>query len=197
MIRGLNKIANSPGLGYVMSSYTSHPGGREEAKNVAVDIAAQLSLAGLVVFVPIAYGTAIEDAMVNAAWANDEDQVAYVQSHEFWMAMDERFYQRCDYGILAMTPGWHQSTGIAIEYYAFAREGVPIHFLDVENWHIYNPGEVGQKWPDEIDALHKLAGATGAPSYLSEFVEMQSQMAAATIDAYAMSTLKEALSDKA
>jgi len=182
MIRGLNKITEAAGLGYVMSSYTSHPEGNEAAATQAVHIAAELSLAGLVVFVPIAYGTAIEKRMLDIlecpATPGDKD---YIQSHEFWMAMDERFYQRCDYGLLAMTPGWNKSTGIAIEFFALARAGVPIHFLDVDNWHVYNIGEAGQKWPDEFQDLLQKATKTGAPRYLAENVASQSKLLAKDI----------------
>lgn len=152
MIRGLNKITASAGLGYVMSSYTAHEG-LEEAAVDAKQIAADLMIAGLVVFVPIAYGPGIEKFMLRSRPFEKE----YIQSHEFWMPIDERFFRKCDYGIVATTHGWHRSTGIAIEIGALVEAGKPIWFYDVENEAILTLKEGGDKWPDEMGELIELA----------------------------------------
>ena len=179
MIRGLNKITASPGLGYLMSSYTSHPGGFEEAQKDALVITAQLTLAGLVVFAPIAYGPGLEEVMKKLADIEDGD--TYLQSHEFWMPICERFYQRADYAILAMTPGWNRSKGIAIELYALSRSATPVHVLDVEENHLWNLGEATEKWEDEFDGLFDISASLGVPHYLSEYTEQQSEAAKITI----------------
>lgn len=164
MIRGLNKLLKTDGLGYVMSSYTSHPSGFAAAEDQALEIASTLTNAGLVVFVPIAYGPAIERKMSRAF--SDPDSVAYHRSHELWMPICERFFQRCDYGIIAMTPGWSSSKGIAIEYGYLNDAHIPIHFYDIQNERILSWGEAYEEFTDEMDDLAVLAVDEGLPSYL-------------------------------
>ena len=149
MIRGLNKITESAGLGYMMSSYTAHTS-YADAERDAKRIAADLMLAGLVVFAPIAYAPAIERIMLEGML--EEDKKA-IQSHEFWMPLDERFFDRCDYGLLAMTPGWHKSTGIAIEVYALTQAGKPIWFYNDQTNRIMTMDEVHDDFEIELDVL--------------------------------------------
>jgi len=152
MIRGLNKLTASAGLGYVMSSYSAHHN-MEEAATEAKQIAADLMLAGLAVFVPIAYGPGIEKFMLR----NRPSEESYIQSHEFWMPIDERFFRKCDYGLVTTTYGWHRSTGIAIEIGALAAMGTPIWFYDAAEGAILSIKEAGDKWPDEMSELLTLA----------------------------------------
>jgi hypothetical protein len=149
MIRGLNKITESAGLGYMMSSYTAHTS-FADAERDAKQIAADLLLAGLVVFAPIAYAPAIERIMLEGML--DEDKKA-IQSHEFWMPLDERFFERCDYGLLAMTPGWYKSQGIAIEVFALAQAGTPIWFYNDQTSRIMTMDEVNEDFGAELEEL--------------------------------------------
>jgi len=149
MIRGLNKITESAGLGYMMSSYTAHTS-FADAERDAKQIAADLMLAGLVVFAPIAYAPAIERIMLDGMTMDDKKAI---QSHEFWMPLDERFFERCDYGLLAMTPGWHKSVGIAIEVYALTQAGTPIWFYNPTTERVMTMDEVNDDFPEELDEL--------------------------------------------
>lgn len=151
MIRGLNKITKASGLGYLMSSYTSHHD-MTLAEQEAKEIAARFIQSGLVVFAPIAYGPGIEPNITGLFGEADEK---YIKSHEFWMPICERFFERCDYGIIAMTSGWHKSTGIAIELYALSFTGVPVWFYDVANDHVLTFGEVGERYELELEELLK------------------------------------------
>ena len=154
MIRGLNKITTASGLGYVMSSYTAHTGGFDDAEVEAKDVAAHLTLSGLVVFAPIAYGPGIHRHMT--CWPGTADS-KYLMSHEFWMPICERFFRKCDYGIVATTKGWHKSVGIAIELGAISAAGKPVWFYDPEAEAILSIAEAGDKWPEEMEQLLKLA----------------------------------------
>lgn len=182
MIRGLNKIVEPQGLGYLMSTYTQHPGGFEVAEMEATKIAAKLLLAGLVVFAPISYGPGIEREMLGELGGpaqpgfklTHED---YIRSHEFWMPICERFFQRCDYGIIAMTPGWVQSKGVAIEFYALLRMGVPVYFFDPDNESIMTMGELNDIAKEEFEALQQRAAEIGTPYFLHEAAETQTEAA--------------------
>ena len=154
MIRGLNKLIMPDGLGYLMSSYTAHPGGFDAAELEAKEIAADMMRAGLVVFAPIAYGPGIDKLMTVGMHKDDAD---YFRSHEFWMPICERFFERCDYGIIATTPGWHKSTGIAIEFYALTRAGVPIWFYDINDGRILTYEEAAKKWEHELEEMLRRA----------------------------------------
>jgi len=185
MIRGLNKLTNPAGLGYVMSSYTSHPSGLVQAHEDAKQVAGALLSSGLVVFVPIAYGPAIEPHIIN--WGDDKK---YIQSHEFWMPVDERFYERCDYALIATTPGWHKSKGMAIELSALTRAGIPIHFYDVNREQVYNLLEYGELHSEEVDDFIALSIEMNIPNYLTESVSNQCEALQQTL---AESMLRDAL----
>ena len=172
MIRGLNKITDASGLGYMMSSYTSHPGGPAEAKADAQRLAASLTICGLVVFAPIAYGPEIEQLMLDAADTEDHN---YLKSHEFWMPICERFYSRCDYGVICTTPGWQRSKGIAIEIYALACESIPIFIFDTNNMRLLHPMEAEGALRDDFQSLVDLAVEVGGPGYLAQLAEGYSQ----------------------
>jgi hypothetical protein len=154
MIRGLNKLTAPDGLGYLMSSYTSHPDGFDAAELQAREIAADMLRAGLVVFAPIAYGPGIDKLLTVGMHKEDAD---YFRSHEFWMPICERFFERCDYGIIATTPGWHKSQGIAIEFYALTQGGVPIWFYDWDEAKILNYDEAAKKWEREMEEFLRRA----------------------------------------
>jgi hypothetical protein len=172
MIRGLNKINASPGLGYMMSTYTSHPGGPAQAVMDAAEAAAALMRSGLVVFAPVAYSGEVAKHMARGFLT--EGDAKYFNSHELWMPICERFYERCDYGIIATTPGWFESKGIAIELAALTQSGVPIHFYDTDEMHIHNLDEARLKWPQEIEDLLVLAATEAAPAYLPTTLVAQS-----------------------
>lgn len=192
MIRGLNKIVNASGLGYMMSSYTAHPGGPKEAKAEAQMLAASLTISGLVVFAPIAYGPEIEALILDAADKEDHD---YLKSHEFWMPICERFYSRCDYGIIATTPGWQRSKGIAIELYALACEGTPVFLFDTAAMRILHPMEAEDTLKDEFQSLVDLAVEVGGPGYLAELSEAHSEGIAVGISERRIANLVEAEDD--
>lgn len=178
MIRGLNKITKTRGLGYLMSTYTQHPGGLEEAERQAIELAAELMLAGLKLFAPIAYGPQLERAMAEMVPHGDH---AYLKSHEFWMPICEAFYSRASYGILAMTPGWSKSKGVAMELYAICRKGAPVFLYDPENKHILSLGEAVKLREDDCNALFELAAEIGIPGYFSEFAKIRAEATGAMI----------------
>lgn len=148
MIRGLNKITESAGLGYLMSSYTSHIDATL-AEQEAKEIAANLMQSGLVVFAPIAYGPGIEKNITGFDGSDEK----YIKSHEFWMPICERFFERCDYGIIATTSGWHKSVGIAIELFSLTMAGVPIWVFDINENRILTLDEAADKFEDEVEEL--------------------------------------------
>jgi len=155
MIKGLNKITEAAGLGYLMSSYTSHPAGFGAAQEDAEGIAADMLQAGLVVFAPIAYGPALDRRMCGEVLPSDS---RYYRSHEFWMPICERFFERCDYGIIAMTPGWEKSQGIAIELFDLTRRRVPVWFYDQRERRIMTFNEAAEEREDELEELMQRAG---------------------------------------
>jgi len=163
LIRGLNKITNGAGLGYVMSSYTVHEGGHKAAEEEATEIAAELLMAGLAVFAPIAYSCPIERVMIDNCFPEEE---RYIKSHEFWMVVDERFYLRCDYGILAMTSNWWKSNGISIELGQMLKAGKPVYFYKPHDARILTIAEVKKEFPDELQELFVLAGKNAPAEYL-------------------------------
>ena len=150
MIRGLNKLTATCGLGYVMSSYTAHRN-LQQAELDARNVAADLMSAGLVVYAPIAYGPVIERVLLEG------ESCPYIQSHEFWMPACERFLRRCDYGILATTPNWHKSTGIAVEIGAMIALNMPVWLYDFAEKAIFTVEEASAKWPEKIHDLMLLA----------------------------------------
>ena len=180
MIRGLNKISNFAGLGYMMSTFTSHPGGPPQAVEDAAEAAASLMRAGLVVFAPVAYSGEIAKRMARGFLTGSDEK--YFNSHELWMPICERFYERCDYGIIVTTPGWSESKGIAIELAALTQSGVPLHFYDADEMHILNLEEANKKWPQEFEDLLVLAVAEADPDYLPSSLTAQSLALAAVID---------------
>lgn len=186
MIRGLNKITKSAGLGYLMSSYTAH-NSFDEAETDAKDIAARLMTAGLVVFAPIAYGPGIERYMASGAF---NECNAYIKSHEFWMPICERFFERCDYGIIATTPGWHKSEGIAIELAALSLSDVPVWFYDTDEDQLLTIDEAATRFEDEMEEL--MARATEkAGKYLTSNGERESKAVGETIRYLALAALDD------
>lgn len=186
MIRGLNKISDASGLGYLISSYTAHPGGAEGARSDAQGIAAALTLTGLVVFAPIAYGPQLEELILRDA---DPEDHAYLRSHEFWMPICERLYTRCDYGIVATTPGWQRSKGIAIEIYALARNNTPLYLYDTNAQRILTFSEADNALSDELTALLELSAEVSSPGYLTELAEARSEGIAAGISHFKLAKL--------
>lgn len=189
MIRGLNKLQERHGLGYVMSSYTSHPEGFEAAERQATEIAAALTEAGLVVFVPIVYGPPVE-RHIAAHRLMTEEESEYVRSHEMWMPICERFLNRCDYGVVALTPGWHRSKGIAMELLMLCEDGRPVYFYEPEARRILMPSEIIPRWGEEFEALIQLSAEHCTTPYLKANMEHQ---ISAYCDAVAHAALQKAL----
>ena len=173
MIRGLNKMVDLSGLGYMMSTYASHSGGPKQAADDAGKAAAELLLSGLTVISPIVHSHAIEEHLVRHAYLTSGD-MDYFRSHEFWMPIDERIFERCDYGIVAMTKGWCWSTGIAMEIRGLAQRGIPIYFLDLEEYAVYTLDEMrGGKWAEEFGDLVTKAITDGYKGYMPSTADAQ------------------------
>jgi nucleoside 2-deoxyribosyltransferase len=80
--------------------------------------AAQLMLAGYVVFSPVSHGHAIA---VSERLGN---------AHQFWMQQDLPFIDWCDEVYVLMLPYWQQSKGVKAEIDYAAKLGKPIKYIE-------------------------------------------------------------------
>jgi hypothetical protein len=107
-------------LTYLASPYTHpDPKVREERYLAACRKAADLMLAGKVIFCPIAHSHPIAEQMPDGKAVDGA----------FWKQQDEPYMAMCDELIVYMLPGWDTSSGIAHEIKVAEERGIPIQYL--------------------------------------------------------------------
>lgn len=106
-------------LWYVATPYTACPDGLERGHTRAYLALRALLERGVRAFCPIAHTHAAGHPLS--------------QDHEFWMAVDRPFMDRCDGLLVLRQPGWKESRGVTEEIQTFAKAGKPIHFSDDPN----------------------------------------------------------------
>ena len=106
-------------LCYVATPYSRYPGGIEKAYQAACALCAQLLLAGVKVFSPIAHshGIAVHGKL---------DPL----DHKIWLPFDEAVMQASNALLVAKMKTWEVSYGIDKEIEWFAAKNKPVHFLD-------------------------------------------------------------------
>ena len=106
---------------YLASPYTHpDPKVREERYVLACKKAAELMLAGKVIFCPIAHSHPIAEHM----------PVGKIVDGAFWKRQDEPYVAICDEMIVYMLPGWDKSSGIAHEVRVAEQRGIPITYIE-------------------------------------------------------------------
>lgn len=106
-------------LAYLATPYTNYPDGIEIAYREAARIAAELLLAGVHVYSPIAHCHPM--AVYGDIDALDRD---------FWLHYQETMMARCDALIVARMKAWDESVGIAHEVNFFLKNKRTVFMLD-------------------------------------------------------------------
>lgn len=106
-------------LWYVATPYTACPSGKVDAFYKATAALSELLLRGVRAFSPIAH-THVAGARLP-------------QDHDYWMAVDRPFMDRCNGLLVLRQPGWKESRGVAEEIETFARADKPVLFFDDPN----------------------------------------------------------------
>lgn len=107
-------------LAYLATPYSKYENGNLElAFRDAARLAAQIMIAGIKVYSPIAHTHPL-------AVYGDIDPL----DHDIWLPFDEAMMTASDVLIVARMKGWDQSKGIAHEIQFFERAGKPIFDLD-------------------------------------------------------------------
>jgi len=107
-------------LAYLATPYSKYEGGNLElAFRDAARLAANLMLAGIRVYSPIAHTHPL------AVYGNVDPL-----DHDIWLPFDEAMMQRCDVLIVAQMNGWKESKGIDHEIKFFAERRRTIFLLD-------------------------------------------------------------------
>lgn len=106
-------------LAYLATPYSKYEGGIELAFRDAARLAAQLMLAGVRVYSPIAHTHPL-------AIYGDVDP----HDHDIWLPFDETMMQRCEVLIVAQMKGWKESKVVQHEIQYFLQRKRPIFYLD-------------------------------------------------------------------
>lgn len=109
------------GLVYLATPYSKYPGGIEKAFRDASALTAQLLVAGVAVYSPIAHTHPV-------AVHGGIDPL----DHDIWLPFDEAMMAKADVLAVAHMAGWRESRGVAFEVAAFEAAGKPIFDLDPE-----------------------------------------------------------------
>lgn len=104
---------------YLATPYSKYPGGIEEAFKVACRAAADLILAGVKVYSPIAHTHPI-------AIHGEIDPYA----HDIWLPADEPFMDAAHGLIVLRADTWEKSYGIGVEIEHFKKLGRPVIYMD-------------------------------------------------------------------
>jgi len=120
----LESITELPGYVYLGSPYSKFPAGLDEACRQVQLAAANLMLAGVRIFCPIAHSHGIGKVghLDNKDWT-------------FWRAQDHPLMVGASAMIVLKMEGWRESVGLNDEIDTFTLAGKPILYLD--------PKEVG------------------------------------------------------
>ena len=130
------------------SPYTNHPTELDKYCDLAADAGARLHEAGLVLVAPIVLG--------HRMWKTMPD-MKYTRSHEMWMPICERIFQRCDYGIVCMLNGWEQSKGSALEVFIMSASKKQVLFYEPQEQYIRTLQEMYDAYPMEMGSMMELA----------------------------------------
>ena len=104
-------------LSYLASPYThADPAVREARYQAACKKAADLMLAGKVIFCPIAHSHPIAEQMPDGKAVDGQ----------FWKQQDEPYVEMCDELIVYMLPGWERSSGMKHEIERAQQRGIPV-----------------------------------------------------------------------
>lgn len=108
-------------LSYLASPYThKDPAVREERYHAACKKAAELMLAGKVIFCPIAHSHPISEHMPEG----------FAIDGALWEKQDEPYVSMCDELIVLMLPGWETSKGVTHEMSEAQSRKIPITFVE-------------------------------------------------------------------
>lgn len=111
-------LANDGSLYYLATPYTRAPGGHDLAYRIACGTAANLMALGVAVFCPIAHGHSI----VLAGPFQGRGDVD-------WQHINNKLLSACDGMIVAMTPGWSESAGVAEEIWKADELILPVYYM--------------------------------------------------------------------
>lgn len=126
--------APQPFLWYVATPYAACPTGKVDGYHRAAEALAELQRRGVHAFSPIAH--------------NHTAGLSLPQTHEFWMAVDRVFMDRCD-GLLVMRqPGWKESKGVTEEVQIFSKAGKPVQFASDPNLWALGEQVRAEAWDD-------------------------------------------------
>ena len=127
----LDDIAPSEGgVWYLASPYSNYEAGHGAACQHVAHVAAQLIARGVLVFSPITHSHPIGyTGLLNP------------KELPIWEELDLPFMEMSVGCIVAMLPGWQNSTGTANEIRWFVEQNKPIVYLEVDEW-----------WDSEVDA---------------------------------------------
>jgi hypothetical protein len=127
-------------LWYLATPYTAAPGGKATAYFHAAHALRELLRREVRVFSPIAH----------THYAGTDLR----QDHEFWMAADRPFMDRCDGLLVLRQPGWKESRGVTEEIQTFAKAGKPVLFSDDPNLECARFEKThGAVWDTMVDML--------------------------------------------
>jgi hypothetical protein len=108
-------------LAYLASPYShADPEVMRERYVAVCRKAAELMLAGKVIFCPIAHSHPIAERMPEGCAVD----------HDLWVKQDAPYLEMCDELIVLMLPGWAQSRGIAHEVKIAQFRGIPIRYIE-------------------------------------------------------------------
>ena len=88
----------------------------------AANAAADLMMAGEVIYSPIAHGCAIDTFLPRVLSL----------SHDFWMKQCLAILEKCDALYVLMLDGWDESVGLLLEVERATQKGMRIEFYDPE-----------------------------------------------------------------
>lgn len=104
---------------YLCTPYTKYPAGLDRAFIDAAILCSRLLEAGVVCYSPVVHTHPI----AHFGEINKTD-------HDYWLAVDSIFLERCDAVLIATMPTWEDSVGIAQERNMAREAGMPAFFID-------------------------------------------------------------------
>jgi len=112
----MDKLHEFP-LVYLATPYSKYPAGIEQAFIDASKVAANLMIAGVKVYSPIAHTHPL------AVHGNVDPY-----DHSIWLPFDQAIMDAASACVVAMMPGWRQSKGTAHELEYFEKGGKPVFY---------------------------------------------------------------------
>lgn len=151
--------AGRPFLWYLATPYAACPHGIEVAYDRAVRAAAELRARGVHVFCPIEHNHQSAMLMRRGSRAVSFDAMGDKLNHDFWMAVDRLFMDRCD-GLLVMRqPGWDKSTRVREEIETFRRASKVIVYHDDPVFSYVGTLPLQRRWEGIVASLRLAIGA--------------------------------------